>query len=314
MGVLDAVQSILSILIMISIGYVLSLRGWFNKETPALFSRLVVRVSLPALMLSNLLTTFSKETLFEAGIGLMLPIFVILFLYWFGRIISGVLKVPPNRRGVFLSLFAFSNTIFIGLPVNMALFGEQNVSFVLLYYMSNTVIFWTIGVNGIRRDGQADNKAASAKQIIKNFLSPPLMMFIFAMILILFDVKLPRFIMDTSRYIGNLTTPMSMLYMGIIIQSIRRSDIEFSKDMLVVILGRFVIAPLLILGLMYFIPVPVIMKKVFVVQAAMPAMTQTSIVSRAYGADHRYAAAMVTATTAASLVFIPLYMLILGGI
>ena len=59
-------------------------------------------------------------------------------------------------------------------------------------------------------------KLHSAKQIIKNFLSPPLMMFIFAMILILFDVKLPRFIMDTSRYIGNLTTPMSMLYMGII--------------------------------------------------------------------------------------------------
>ena len=65
---------------------------------------------------------------------------------------------------------------------------------------------------------------------------------------------------------------------------------------------------------MYFIPVPGIMKKVIVVHAAMPAMTQTSIVSRAYGADHRYAAAMVTATTAASLVFIPLYMLILGGI
>ena len=48
-------------------------------------------------------------------------------------------------------------------------------------------------------------------------------------------------------------------------------------------MGRFVIAPLLILGLMYFIPVPVIMKKVFVVQAAMPAMTQTSIVSGPMG-------------------------------
>jgi len=184
MAVLDAVQSVLSILLMISIGYVLSLKGWFSQETPALFSRLVVKVSLPALMISNLLTTFDRRTLLEAGIGLVLPMFVIIFLFGIGRLLSGVLKVPSDRRGVFLSLFAFSNTIFIGLPVNVALFGEQSVSFVLLYYISNTVLFWTMGVNRIRLDGQSDYKSASVRQTIKNFLSPPLMAFIIAVVLL----------------------------------------------------------------------------------------------------------------------------------
>ena len=99
MAVLDAVQSVLSILLMISIGYVLSLKGWFSQETPALFSRLVVKVSLPALMISNLLTTFDRRTLLEAGIGLVLPMFVIIFLFGIGRLLSGVLKVPSDRRG-----------------------------------------------------------------------------------------------------------------------------------------------------------------------------------------------------------------------
>jgi|LSQX01.2.fsa_nt_gb predicted permease len=314
MAVLDAVQSVLSILLMISIGYVLSLKGWFSQETPALFSRLVVKVSLPALMISNLLTTFDRRTLLEAGIGLVLPMFVIIFLFGIGRLLSGVLKVPSDRRGVFLSLFAFSNTIFIGLPVNVALFGEQSVSFVLLYYISNTVLFWTMGVNRIRLDGQSDYKSASVRQTIKNFLSPPLMAFIIAVVFIMLGVELPKFVMDTSRYIGNLTTPMSMLYVGNVIHSIRRDEIELDREMLAVISGRFIIAPLMILGLMYFIPVPELMKKVFVVQAAMPAMTQIAIVSKAYKADHRYAAAMITATTIASLVFIPLYMLVLSGI
>jgi len=265
-------------------------------------------------MISNLLTTFDRRTLLEAGIGLVLPMFVIIFLFGIGRLLSGVLKVPSDRRGVFLSLFAFSNTIFIGLPVNVALFGEQSVSFVLLYYISNTVLFWTMGVNRIRLDGQSDYKSASVRQTIKNFLSPPLMAFIIAVVFIMLGVELPKFVMDTSRYIGNLTTPMSMLYVGNVIHSIRRDEIELDREMLAVISGRFIIAPLMILGLMYFIPVPELMKKVFVVQAAMPAMTQIAIVSKAYKADHRYAAAMITATTIASLVFIPLYMLVLSGI
>jgi len=50
------------------------------------------------------------------------------------------------------------------------------------------------------------------------------------------------------------------------------------------------------------------MKKVFVIQAGMPAMTQTSIVAESYDADYKYAAVMTAATTIVSLVSIPLYM------
>jgi len=56
------------------------------------------------------------------------------------------------------------------------------------------------------------------------------------------------------------------------------------------------------------------MKKVFVIQAAMPTMTQIAIVSQAYKADYKYAATMVTVTTMASLVIIPLYMVVLSGL
>jgi malate permease and related proteins len=67
------------------------------------------------------------------------------------------------------------------------------------------------------------------------------------------------------------------------------------------------------LVLCYFLPIPLLMKKVFVIQAAMPAMTQTAIIAEAYGADYKYAAIMTTVTTVVSLVFIPVYMLLLGS-
>lgn len=313
MVVFDAIQCVLSILAMISIGYALSRRGWFDERASELFSKMVVKVSLPALMISNLLNTFDRNTLFEAGMGIFIPMGSMLLLYGLGLVIARLIGVPLHKRGVFLAMFSFSNTVFIGLPVNIALFGEESTSFVLLYYVANTVLFWTIGTGGIQRDGM-NGGMPSVWSRIKTFLSPPLMGFLFAVLLILLNAKLPRFVMDACKYMGNLTTPLSMLYIGIVINSINMEDVKFSKDMFIVLLGRFVLAPLLVLAFMYSLPLPVLMKKVFVIQAAMPTMTQIAIVSQAYNADYKYAAAMITVTTMVSLVFIPLYMLVLSSI
>jgi predicted permease len=56
------------------------------------------------------------------------------------------------------------------------------------------------------------------------------------------------------------------------------------------------------------------MTKVFIIQAAMPVITQSAIIAKAYGADYEYATVMVTVTTIISIVFIPIYMVLLNGI
>jgi malate permease and related proteins len=53
------------------------------------------------------------------------------------------------------------------------------------------------------------------------------------------------------------------------------------------------------------------MKKVFVIQSALPAMTQTTLMARLYGADTEYAAVLVSTTTIAALFAIPVYMLLI---
>lgn len=310
---LNAIQGVLSILFMILLGYVLKRRGWFDEQISGLFSRLVVKVSLPALIVSNLLSTFDREMLVGTSIGVLLPLVCMLLLYGVGLLLVRVLDIPSDKRGIFVAMFAFSNTIFIGLPVNMALFGEESTLFVLLYYIANTALFWTIGVSGIQQDGMNGN-IQSLSGRLKNLMSPPLVSFILSVLLVLLDIDLPKFIMDACKYIGNLTTPLSMFYIGIVINSVTIKDLKFNKDILIILLGRFLLAPLLVLMLVYYLPLPVLMKKVFVIQAAMPTMTQIAIVSQTYKADYKYAATAVTVTTMASLVFIPLYMVVLKAI
>ncbi|NOW03073.1 AEC family transporter [Clostridium beijerinckii] len=311
MVIFNALGSVFSIALMISTGFFLSHKGWFDEKTSKLFSRLVCNLAIPCLMISQFTESFDKEKLLSLGGGLFAPFTSMAIGYIIAVIVSKAIKVEKKRIGTFRSMFFVSNSIFIGLPVNMALFGEKSIPNVLLYYIANTTFFWTLGVYGISRDGDSTNANIFSFDTIKRIMSPPLLSFTFAVLLILLDIHLPKFVLDTCKYFGNLTTPLAMLFIGITIHSVNFKEFRFSWDMLAIILGRFIISPILILLLCNFANTPLLMKEVFVIQAAMPVMTNTAIVSKRYNADYEYATVNTIITTILSLIVIPIYMLLL---
>lgn len=300
---LNAAGSIFSIIIMISIGYILTCFKWLNDDISRVFSKLVCNVALPCLMISNIMGNFTKDKLEHIGKGLVIPVLSMAIGYVLAIAVSKIIKVKKGRIGTFRSMFFVSNSIFVGLPINMALFGTKSVPYVLLYYISNTVFFWTIGAYGITKDGINSDSSASifSKNTLKRILSPPLLGFVLAIIFLFCEIKLPSFVMDTCKYLGEMTTPLSMLFIGITLYYVDLKKIKISLDIVAVLIGRFVVSPVLILILGSFFTVPNLMKQVFVIQAAMPVMTNTSIVAREYGADCEYAAVVTSITTILSM-------------
>lgn len=307
----SSLQSILSIVIMISVGFILTKKGWFDQQSSSLFSKLVVNISLPCLMISDILNNFSKDKLITSSGGLIIPFATMAVTYVIAVLISRIIKVNSNSRGTFISMFFVSNSIFIGLPVNLALFGSTSVPFVLLYYMANTTFFWTLGVYGISKDGTNSGESIFSIETLKRVVSPPLLGFIFALILLMLNLQLPKFILDTCKYFGNLTTPLSMLFIGITLTSVKFSEIRINKDVVALLMGRFLISPLVIFLFAMNSSIPLLMKKVFIIQAAMPVMTNTAIVSKKYGADYKFATIMTVLTTVLSILFIPIYMVLM---
>jgi predicted permease len=275
---------------------------------------MVVNVSLPAMMFSNLLTVFDREKLYSAGKGILIPFASMLACYVIAVAVAKLIKVRPERKGVFQAMFFASNTIFMGMPVNIALFGEQSTPYVLFYYFANTTLFWTLGIYSIGGDVKGSDNRILGMNTVKRVFSPPLLGFIAGIILVIAGIQPPAFIMDSCKYIGNLTTPLSLLFIGITFSSVKLSDIRIDKDMTALVLGRFVLSPLLVYALALVIPIPSLMTKVFIIQAAMPVMTQVAIITNTYDGDSKYAAVMVTVTTIACLLFIPIYMIILNNI
>lgn len=310
--IVSALQGVLPILLMIALGYCLAHFKWITEHTGHFLTELALKVAIPAMMVNNMNVYFTTESLREAGWGLLAPLLAIATSYGIGTLVSLAVRIPKGRRGVFRAMFACANTVVIGLPVATALFGEEAVSPALFYFACNTLVFWTVGVMGIRRDGGGE--FSFHLKDLKAIFSPALTSFIVMIALTFADIRLPSFILDTAKSLGSMATPLCLIYTGFIIQSMGLKNLLHGWDRFsaLVMAGRFAVTPLIVFAVLSAIRTPEIMRNVYMVQSGMPIMSQTPLVSKAYGSDAGFASRMVLATTVFSLIFVPVMRVILG--
>lgn len=297
---------------MIGIGVFVAWKMGFDEQNSAGLSKLVIGVTLPAFMISNISVNYSSDSLISMAPGLAVPFASMGICYVLGFLAAKLIRLPENQTGTYTSMFALSNTIFIGLPVNLMLFGAKSIPYVLLFYIANTVLFWTIGVYGISGDGNRSSTRIFSRDNLKRVFSPPLSSFLFAVLCVLAGIKLPELMLSVCNTVGSSTTPLSMIFIGIVLYAVDWKSIRFDKSLVTLIGARFVLAPVVLIVICRFVPLPLLMKQVFVIQASMPIMTQTAIIARTYDADYQYAAVMTSVTTLISLVTIPMYMVIMN--
>ena len=308
---LRSISGILVILGMILVGFVIGERGWFDDKSRGLIAKLVTQVALPCYMLYTITQRFTAADLLKMLPALRFPALSMVILLGIATGVARIFAVRQDRRGLFISMFFNSNTIFVGLPINQALFGDASIPYVLIYYMCNTTFFWTLGSYLIQRDGEGEAQF-DIRTSLKKVFSPPLMGFLLGLVMVMLQIKLPAFLASDLQYLGNLTTPLSMIFIGLSVSHVGVKQLVLGKDQLLILLGRFVVAPLLMATIVYWAPLPSLMKQVFIIQSAMPVMTNAPVVARLYGADSDYAAVMVTETTLATMVVIPILMLLMA--
>ncbi|PKL23885.1 MAG: hypothetical protein CVV47_11480 [Spirochaetae bacterium HGW-Spirochaetae-3] len=120
---------------------------------------------------------------------------------------------------------------------------------------------------------------------------------------------------DRARLVSmppGLPTPLSMLFIGIVISRVEWRRLRLDRDFALVLMGRFVQSPAILVLLIRWTDLPTLIKQVFLVQAMMPAITQTPILADAYGADTEYAGIATSFSTIMSLAVIPVCLAVSG--
>jgi len=317
----QSVQAVVVIFLLLGAGLLAGWRKWITPDVAAAFPKLLINLAVPG-MVVYYFSGFELSELLNAWRALAVLAVAYPVSYFLGKAFAVLFRVKDTRRGVFTVLFSFSNSIFIGLPVAMALFGDPGLPYAMYYYLANTTFFWVLGYYVIRRDADVigGRTRISAGEILKKLAIPPIITIIVMFGVVLAGIKLPDFVVKTGGYLSDLTTPLSSLFMGSMIWDAGSKGLGFEKDIGIVFIGRFLLVPAAIFfaseaGMALLSAGGasadlVLMRNVFTVQAGLPVMTQTVILSRMYGADAEFATKSFIWTTLASIITIPAYMVL----
>ncbi|MFQ1023283.1 AEC family transporter [Avibacterium paragallinarum] len=304
---LTALESVLSIVLIIALGFYLRHKGYFADSFASNISKLIMNIALPASIFVSVLSHLDRQRLFSLSDGLIYGAAATLVGYFIAWLMTKWLKVRSGRRGVFINTIVNANTIFIGLPLNIALFGDNSMPYFLVYYVLNTVSTWTFGAWLIARDSSQPQTKQNARFNWKKLLPPPLLGFLIALLFLLMSIPVPNFIHSALSYVGAMVTPLSLIYIGITLYDAGLKSIRFDKDTLAALIGKFAIAPAIMASLILlgntWLPLPSIEAQTLILQSAVSALAILPILANQAKGDVSFATNIVTTST---LLFIPI--------
>lgn len=307
---LTAVESVFSIVLIIALGFYLRDKGWFADSFAGNISKLIMNIALPASIFVSVLTYLTRDKLMSLSDGLIYGALSMALGYLAAWLMVKILKVRRGRRGVFINTIVNANTIFIGLPLNVALFGDASMPYFLVYYVLNTVSTWAFGAFLIANDSTEPQPAHRQKFNWKKLLPAPLLGFLVALVFLLADIPVPSFIHSTLGYVGSIVTPLSLLYIGITLADAGLKSIRFDKDTIAALLGKFVLAPLIMVALIAaghsILPLPSLEAKTLIVQSSVSALAVLPILANEAKGDVRFATNVVTTSTILFMIVVPL--------
>lgn len=232
--ILHALDSVFTFFIIGALGYFLAKKGWFPPGFNETISRLLMDAVLPVFLLHNINSFISRDDLGRMAQGILPPFVSILVTLTVSRLLIRVLGVAPNRRGIFATSCSYSNTMYIGVPVNMALFGPAALPYVLLYYFANCSLFWSLGNYQLASDASDVRIRFFSLGTLKKIFTLPMFGFLAGLTLLLLDVKLPSFLARAAGQLGGLTTPLVLISIGATLHDMGLSKIRFDRDLALV--------------------------------------------------------------------------------
>jgi predicted permease len=204
--------------------------------------------------------------------------------------------------------------MYIGVPVNLSLFGDAALGPALAYFLANGLFFWTIANYLMSLDGEAGRVRFISLTTLKRILPPPIIAFIVGIGLVLAEISPPKIILSAASSIGAMNAPLAIMYIGLGFYGLSFSGLKPAKDILVVLGGRFLVCPAITLTFCLLANAQTLTTQVFVTQSSLPVLAAASIMAGYYRSDPNYANILVSLSTTLSLATIPIIRLLVAGL
>ena len=232
---------VLTLSLMILLGYVLGKRRYITAEHSDFLSRLVLDVFFPCSVISAASGDFGgggSRLYYLAAAALYFGVLLVFFVL--GRLVGGLLGLDEDERLIFANSASYANNGFMGLPLCGAIFGPQGTLWASLSIPGTTLYVFVVLTTSLRRERSSDWKSR-----LKSLLTPLNLSAVAMIVMILTGWKLTGPLYTAVNSLGTCNTPAAMLLIGYLLSASPLVDALRRPAVYGVTLLRNLLCPLL---------------------------------------------------------------------
>lgn len=303
--------------IMLMVGYGCVRLRFYGKVALDGMCSLLLNVLIPVLVFSNAVDGTDRSHL-AANWGVMLLTAVmyglLIAVFW---ALAHILRLKGSRSHIFQASLIFGNAGFIGIPLIMALFPQAGAIYVALMSIVDQALLWTYGVwlcePVVEQGGGAPSPTKTFGSrivaLLRRFVNPAFIGVMIALALILLGIRVPDIILKPLHTIGNMATPMSLIYLGGLFALTRWWHVLRRYELYVGLIAKMIVFPLafyalltaVVAALPFTLPITNDMMLMITVISGLPTMTTIAMFTGRKDNMPEYAVGFVLVSTLFSL-------------
>lgn len=295
--------TILTIILMIGIGYVLKRIDFLSENDIDPLNKIVMNVLLPCMIFSAL---YSSDISLIPKLGI-LPFIILASSFVTGIVSYFILKklnFDDRKLWSVLVTVMIANTGFMGYPVNLGIFGTEGFLRAIFCDIATMFTFILLSFILVLKFGGTVGKA-----IKKIALFPPLWAIILGLGLNILNIQIGPVLDNTINYLGDGAIPLIMISLGL---SINLAGLVRNKSMVAFTsVMKLFFFPLVAFLIVSYLGLVDLQHTVTVIEAAMPSGMLSLLLAITYNLDYELTSDCILINTVISLITLPIIIMIL---
>ncbi|TWH47746.1 AEC family transporter [Sporomusa sp. KB1] len=276
-----------------------------NEKTLSDLSKLIMRLILPIMIFHKSINGATRtDMLFCFTEVVLSTIFMFGVLFFTGFVLKRMFSLSGNYGHVFHASTMFGNVGFIGIPLILGILPERGMLYMALFTIIDQILLWSIGFHLTLPKEKMEHSSLMAN--LRNILNPAMLGIFLAILFILLEWKLPVTLNKALGSVGDMTTPLSLIYIGgtFCFCNVRRFVTKVEYYAIVVI--KMIAIPLFVFSILRFFQVQPEIITFITMLAGMPSMTAIAMFARTNESDEDCAVGAIMITTIFCLFTLPL--------
>lgn len=297
---------ILGIFSIVIIGYIVTKKGILPQESESGLVNLLLLILTPCMIFNSLVTKELDPSVSGKLVMVLLgslAYFIIMPLICI-PLSKLFTKTPKEDIGALTAIMVGINTGFMGFPITKAIFGDHIFFLIVIQNIAMNAHLYFIC---ILQMNMGQKSSFDLKHILKSLANPCMIMSIIGMIFLFAEIKMPEVVLDVTGMLGNATTPLSMIIVGMRLANSNFKSVIKNRDLIMASLFNVFIAPLLTFLMVHWLPfLPNDVKLLLVWSAAFPCAVIIASVASREGRNATLVSQGIALTTLLSLVTLPI--------